>query len=206
MERRRRAGLDLDAHDRPQLPAGELFLDGLQEVGRRRFVELQVPAAGDAERVGGRDFAVRVEEVEGGAYQILDGEEAPPVVERNEARQGFRHLDVRVVDGAAGVVAQGDEHRDVAIAHQRERVTGRARQALRCQERKEVLGRPLPQPRLVFRVELRPTHDPETRQRAEGSSLPSEQRAQAHGDGVERLLGPQAVGRRTRPPERDELL
>ena len=215
LQGRRRACFDLDAHHRPQLPAGELLLDGLQEVGGGCLVELEIAAARDAKGVSGHDFAVRVEEVQGGAHQVLDGEEAPPIVERDEARERLRHLDVRVVHGASspGVVAQGDQHGNAAVAHQGKWVTGRARQGLGGQERKESVGAPLPQARLIGGTELRPPRDANApgvqlvvAQRAEGAVLPGEQGAQAHGDRIERLLGPQAVRRRARPPQSDELL
>jgi len=72
LQRCRCARLDLHPHDGPELAARQLLLDRLDKVSGGRFVELQVAAAGEAERVRADDNAARIEQVEIRAHGLFD--------------------------------------------------------------------------------------------------------------------------------------
>ena len=117
LQRLGRAGFELDAQDGARLASHQLLLDRLQEVRRRGFVQLQVAAPRQPERVRRRDASPRIQEVEVRPDQILRRDAAAVGRDRDESRQVRGHLRDGVVQGCPRPVAQRDQQCETAVAH-----------------------------------------------------------------------------------------
>ena len=192
--------LHLDAHDGPVGPALRLFLDHLQEARGVVLVELQVRPPRHAECVGGLDAPSWIQQTEIFADDLLQRDEAGAARHRHEARQGVRYLQIGEVRRPAVGVAHHRSEREPQVGDEGERVTGRACEGLRRDERKDLVGEVAAQ-RLLLRLrQLAPPQQAnavrgERRQAlvAQTASLALQQRARPHGDRVELLLRRQPV-------------
>jgi len=214
LQRCRRACLDLHSHDGPELAACQLLFDRLDEIPGGRFVELEVAAAGEAERVRADDDAARIRAAGDSRARSLRpvGSRGPAESIANRGRlSGIS--DQRIVRRGIGAIAQHDEQHDAAIGHDGKRVTGSSRQRLGTQERQQLVSELRAQRSPLIIGELgpvrRPSRSPAIRsfahQRLEQPVLPGNEWPEPNRDRVERFLGAEPVGGLPTPLERHEL-
>src|SRR3989454_7521741 len=92
--RLRHGALDLDSHDGPEGAAADLLLHRLREVRGAGLVEVDVAAAGDAERMHLDDLTTRQQRLEVAADHFFQRHHALVLRQRDEARQRGRQLEV----------------------------------------------------------------------------------------------------------------
>ena len=102
------------------------------------LVELQIRAAGHAERTRFVDDASRIQQIEISANDILERDEPAAVRECDETRQRVGHLQVGEVPRAGTRVAHHDREREPQVGNQREWMTGCEGHGLRRDDRKDL--------------------------------------------------------------------
>ena len=196
--RRRHVGRHLDAHGRAIGTALRLLFDGLQQARGMLFVELQIRAARDAERVRFFCDPPRVHVVQIRADELLHGDEPGAVLERHESRGRVGHLHVGEVSRSSAGIAHDDGERQAQVGDQGEGVSRRAGQGLRRHRREDLLREHAIQRLLLRGGQVGPPQDayPVRGERGttallEAATLALEQRAHPDRDGLEvRFPGP----------------
>jgi hypothetical protein len=193
--------LDFDPYHRPEGAPLHPLLDGLEQVGRPLLVNGDVPTPRDPEDVDPLHLTPRVERRHVRPDDLLYGDEARAIRQRDEARQSAGKTDVGEVRRPAGLVPHHGGEGQAQVGNVGERVARRLGHRLGRQHREDLLfevglhglpGRriqivPCPE-RHAVPLQLR-------HQLPETSLLPFDQRGEPHGDRVELLLRGETVQR-----------
>ena len=190
----------LDPDDGAVRSALGLLLDDLEQAHGVQLIELQVRAAGHAERVGSLDPMRRVDQAEVLADHVLHRYEPAAVGERQEPRQRVRHLQVGEVQRPGAEVAHHHGQRQAQVGDHRKGMAGRPRERLRRDDGEDLLCEVAAQALPLRLGELGPAQDlhavgGELRQARDpqAAGLALDEPADPDRDRVEQLLGRQPL-------------